>query len=334
MTRMNHQANTSSEDIPIGEGNDDMVDFECEYVGVLHKYILNSSAKKNPLGKVISSFPSSLNIKTSRNELLVISLNKTQSPITINLTPQCSNTDFAGLVEYGYDVNKFRARVSIGEKMILYTAKSKVFKNCFVRPTYAGLNEFSDAAEKILCSLGESRRSGCLLEPEITNQGLLDQFLADISEYGIGNEDNNVFVRKLSHSLIKMCGRGPGFTPSGDDFICGFSALFNWLSQNRKRPPVSLPIKRVCNLTTWISFKFIEYYQNLIVDEQIQGLINSIGERRPDRFMSLLTTLSRRGHTSGIDIGTGLIIALFTYSDRFVGTELLPKVQSFLKKGN
>jgi hypothetical protein len=331
---MNHQANTSSEDIPIGEGNDDMVDFECEYVGVLHKYILNSSAKKNPLGKVISSFPSSLNIKTSRNELLVISLNKTQSPITINLTPQCSNTDFAGLVEYGYDVNKFRARVSIGEKMILYTAKSKVFKNCFVRPTYAGLNEFSDAAEKILCSLGESRRSGCLLEPEITNQGLLDQFLADISEYGIGNEDNNVFVRKLSHSLIKMCGRGPGFTPSGDDFICGFSALFNWLSQSRKRPPVSLPIKRVCNLTTWISFKFIEYYQNLIVDEQIQGLINSIGERRPDRFMSLLTTLSRRGHTSGIDIGTGLIIALFTYSDRFVGTELLPKVQSFLKKGN
>jgi hypothetical protein len=331
---MNHQPNTSSEDIPIGEGNDDMVDFECEYVGVLHKYILNSSAKKNPLGKVISSFPSSLNIKTSRNELLVISLNKTQSPITINLTPQCSNTDFAGLVEYGYDVNKFRARVSIGEKMILYTAKSKVFKNCFVRPTYAGLNEFSDAAEKILCSLGESRRSGCLLEPEITNQGLLDQFLADISEYGIGNEDNNVFVRKLSHSLIKMCGRGPGFTPSGDDFICGFSALFNWLSQNRKRPPVSLPIKRVCNLTTWISFKFIEYYQNLIVDEQIQGLINSIGERRPDRFMSLLTTLSRRGHTSGIDIGTGLIVALFTYSDRFVGTELLPKVQSFLEKGN
>ncbi|MGA9317811.1 MAG: hypothetical protein WBV84_07115, partial [Nitrososphaeraceae archaeon] len=76
---MNHQPNTSSEDIPIGEGNDDMVGFQCEYVGVLHKYILSSSAKKNPLGKVISSFPSSLNIKTSRNELLVISLNKTQS---------------------------------------------------------------------------------------------------------------------------------------------------------------------------------------------------------------------------------------------------------------
>jgi hypothetical protein len=331
---MNHQPNTSSEDIPIGEGNDDMVGFQCEYVGVLHKYILSSSAKKNPLGKVISSFPSSLNIKTSRNELLVISLNKTQSPITINLTPQCSNTDFAGLVEYGYDVNKSRDSVSIGEKMILHTAKSKVFKNCFVRPTYAGLNEFSDAAEKILCSLRESRRSGCLLEPEITNQGLLDQFIADISEYGIGNEDNNRFVRKLSQSLMKMCGRGPGFTPSGDDFICGFSALFNWLSQSRKRPPVSLPFTRVCNLTTWISFKFIEYCQNLIVDEQIQGLINSIGERRPDRFMSLLTTLSRRGHTSGIDIGTGLIIALFTYSDRFVGTELLPKVQSFLEKGN
>ena len=217
--------------------------------------------------------------------------------------------------------------------MILHTAKSIVFKNCFVRPTYAGLNEFSDAAEKILSSLRELRRSGCLLEPEITNQGLLDQFIAETSENNIRNEDNIRFVRKLSHSLIKMCGRGPGFTPSGDDFICGFSSLFNWLSQGLKCPPISLPMKRVCDLTTWISFKFIEYYQKLIVDEQIQSLINSIGEGRTDRFMSLLSTLSCRGHTSGIDIGTGLTTALFTFGDRFLGTNLLPKVQSFYRGG-
>ena len=78
-----------------------MADFKCECIGVLHKYMRKSTTKKNLVGKVISSFPTSLNVKTSRNELLVISLNKIQSPITINLTPQSSNSNFAGLVDYG-----------------------------------------------------------------------------------------------------------------------------------------------------------------------------------------------------------------------------------------
>ena len=311
-----------------GKASDDTVAFEGEYIGVLHKSILKSTAERKLVGKIISSFPSSLNIKTSRNELLVVSLNKIQSPITINLKAQIGSSNFAGLVDYGNDVIRLRNIVSIGERMILTTEKCIVFKNCFVRPTYAGLSEFSDAAEEILSSIRESRRSGCLLEPDITNKGLLAQFIAETSENNVRNEDNIRFVRRLSHSLLKMCGRGPGFTPSGDDFICGFSSVFNWLSLGQECPPISLPMQRVCDLTSWISFKFIEYYQELIVDEQIQSLINSIGEGRTDRFMSLVPTLSYRGHTSGIDICTGITTALFTFVDRFHGTELLPKVQS------
>ena len=317
-----------------GKASDDTVAFECECIGVLHKSILESTAEKKLVGKIISSFPSSLNIKTSKNELLVVSLNKIQSPITINLKAQIGNSNFAGLVDYGNDVISLRNVVSIGERMILNMEKSIVFKNCFVRPTYAGLSEFSDAAEEILNSLSESRRSGCLLEPEITNKGLLDQFIAETSENNVRNKDNIRFVQRLSHSLLKMCGRGPGFTPSGDDFICGFSSLFNWLSQGQGCPPISLPMKEVCDLTSWISFKFIEYYQKLIVDEQIQCLINSIGEGHTDRFMKLVSTLSYRGHTSGIDICTGITTALFTFVDRFHGTELLPKVQSISEEGN
>ena len=167
------------------EASNNMVAFKCECIGVKHKYLLKSTAKKNLVGKVISSFPTSLNIKTSRNELLVISLNKIQSPITLNLKPQFSTSSFSGLVDYGYDVFRYHDSLSIGDRMELYIAKSIVFKNCFVRPTYDGLNEFSDAAEKILSSLMELRRSGCLLEPEITNQGLLHQFVAETSENNI-----------------------------------------------------------------------------------------------------------------------------------------------------
>jgi hypothetical protein len=317
------------------EVNDDMAAFKCESIGVLHKYMCKSTAEKNLVGKVISSFPTSLNIKTSRNELLVISLNKIRSPITINLKPQISNSDFVGLVDYGDHVVRFRDSVSIGERMKLHPAKSIFFKNFFVKPTDTGLNAFSNAAERILSLLMELRRKGCLLEPEITNQGLLHQFIAETSENNIRNNKNNTkFVSTLSHSLMKMCGRGPGFTPSGDDFICGFSSLFNWLSQGLKCPPISLPMNSVYDLTTWISFKFIEYYQKLIFDEQIQGLINSIGEGRTDHFTSLISTLSCRGHTSGIDIGTGLSTALFTFCDRSLGTNLLSKVQTFTEDGN
>jgi Protein of unknown function (DUF2877) len=315
------------------EVNEGMIAFNCKCIGVLHKSMLKSTARKNLIGKVISSFPSSLNIMTSRNDLMVISLNKIRSPITINLKPQFRNSNFAGLVDYGFDVSRTRDCVLIGEGILLYTAKSTVFKNSFVKPIHTILIEFCEAADKILSSLMKLRRGGCLLEADITNQGLLYQFISETLENNIRNKDDIKFVTTLSHSLMKMCGRGPGFTPSGDDFICGFSSLFNWLSQSLKCPPVSLPMENVYDLTTWISFKFIGYYQKLIVDEQIQGLINSIGEGRTDRYMSLLSTLSSRGHTSGIDIGIGLSTALFTFGDRFLGTDLLPKVQS-LAEGN
>jgi Protein of unknown function (DUF2877) len=311
-----------------------MADFKCESVGVIHKYIHKPTTEKKLVGKVISSFPTSLNIKTSRNELLVISLNNIRSPITVNLMRQSNNSNFAGLVDYGDHVVRFRDSVYVGECMKLHLEKSIVFSNCFVSPTFAGLIEFSYAAEKILSTLMKLRRSGCLLEPEITNQGLLYQFIVETSENNITNKDNAKFVKTLSHSLMKLSGRGPGFTPSGDDFICGFGALFNWLSQGLKYPILLLPQKGVCELTTWISFKFIEYYQKLIVDEQIQGLVNSIGEGRTDNFMSLISTLSCRGHTSGIDIGTGLSTALFTLCDRSLGTELLSKFQTLLEEGD
>ena len=201
------------------QANNHIVSFKCQCIGELHEYLLKSSGQENFVGKVINVFPSSLNVKTSRNELLVISLNKIQSPIAINLSPQSSNSNFAGFVNYGYDVIGSKNSVSVGERMKFHRGESIVFKNYFVRPTYAGLYEFSDATEKILSTLMESRRNGCLLKPDVTNQGLLHQFVTETSMNIIKNKDKTRFVRALSNSLMKMCGRGPGFTPSGDDFI-------------------------------------------------------------------------------------------------------------------
>jgi hypothetical protein len=305
-----------------------MAVFTCESVGILYEYILKSSSvEKISLGKVISSFPSSLNIRTSGNELLVMSLNKISSPITINVKPQTVNANFTGIADYGCEVNKLHNRIAVGTGLLLQTGRPRLFRNRFIKPTYNGLNKFKDAADKILYALRKSTRSGCLLEPDITNEGLLDKFITETVKNISRYRDDNKFAQRVTHSLMNLCGRGPGFTPSGDDFICGFTALFNWLSLSEQSPTLSLPMQRVYHLTSWISFKFIEYYQRIIVDEQIQDMINAVGEGRTDQCISLLEKISCRGHTSGVDIGTGFTSALFTFSDRFRGTKLLDTVQ-------
>jgi hypothetical protein len=66
--------------------------------------------------------------------LLVISLNKIRSPITINLMREFNDSNFAGLVGYGDHVVRFRDSVYIGESMKLHLEKSIVFSNYFVNP--------------------------------------------------------------------------------------------------------------------------------------------------------------------------------------------------------
>lgn len=298
--------------------------FTCQSIGYRFSPQIYLSSANSYLGKVVSVFDATMNIKMINNELLVVSLGKIRSPITLNLFPAHGITSgFKGLASYGSKLRKQdNETLLIGKPLLIDLNKSRIYHNNFEKPCYKNLKRFVKAYSRIFDTLLKTARKGCLLDPDFTTSGLLSKSLAQIQRY-IQTKDNKKFVEQISNTLMEFCGKGPGYTPSGDDFMCGYCVLFNKLTDLSKATNIVLHGKKVVNSTTWMSSKLIEYYEKCIVDEQIQEMINSVSTGDPEKYMSLLCQISYRGHTSGADIGIGMTAALYTIIDRKFHTEFL-----------
>jgi hypothetical protein len=302
--------------------NDFLLD--CDWIGYRYSLQIFLAAANECLGKVISVFDSTVNIKMINNELLVITLGKTRSPISMNVFPVYNRSSgFRQLVSYGSKLRKQdNETLSIGKPILINIKKSRIYENNFEKPSYEHVKRFVNVSDKIFDTLLKTARRGCLIDPDFTTNGLLSKTLVQLQRYR-SIKDNKKFVKLISNKLLELCGRGPGYTPSGDDFVSGYCVLFNNLSDFLHTTPIILHRKKVAHSTTWMSSKFIDYYGKCIVDEQIQEMINSISTGDPEKYMSLLRQISYRGHTSGADIGLGMTAALYTLIDREFHTELL-----------
>ena len=298
--------------------------FGCGWKGYQCSQQIYLSSANGYLGKVISVFESTINIKMINNELLVVTLGNVRSPISMNLFPAYNITGgFKGLVSYGEKLRKQdNQTLLIGKSLFIDLKKSGTYNNNFEKPCYKYLKRFVKVSNRIFDTLLKTARGGCLLDANFTTDGLLSKTLVQIQRY-IQTKDNKKFVDQVSNTLLELCGMGPGHTPSGDDFISGYCVLFNKLTDFSDATKIILHSKKIVKITTWISSKFIEYYERCIVDEQIQEMINSISTGDPEKYMSLLCEISYRGHTSGSDIGIGMTAALYTIIDRKFQTELL-----------
>jgi Protein of unknown function (DUF2877) len=297
---------------------------DCHWIGYRYSPQIFLAASNKCLGKVISVFRTNMNIKMINNELLVITLGKIRSPISMNVFPVSNiSSGFRQLVSYGSKLRKQdNETLSIGKAILINVNKSTIYTNNFKKPSYEHLKRFVNVSDKIFDTLLKTARTGCLLDPDSTTNGLLSKTLVQLQRY-TSIEDSKKFVEIISNRLLELCGRGPGYTPSGDDFISGYCVLFNNLSDFLHTTPIILRRKKVSYRTTWMSSKFIEYYEKCIVDEEIQEMINSISTGDPEKYMSLLRQISYRGHTSGSDIGVGMTAALYTFIDRQFQTNLL-----------
>ena len=298
--------------------------FTCQSIGYRFSPQIYLSSANSYLGRVVSVFDATMNIKMINNELLVVTLGKIRSPITLNLFPAHNITSgFKGLASYGSKLRKQdNETLLIGKPLRIDLNKSRIFQNNFEKPCYKNLKGFAKAYSRIFDTLLKTARRGCLLDPDFTTSGLLSKSLAQIQRY-IQTKDNKKFVEQISNTLMEFCGKGPGYTPSGDDFMCGYCVLFNKLTDLSRATNIVLHGKKVVNSTTWMSSKLIEYYEKCIVDEQIQEMINSVSTGDPEKYMSLLCQISYRGHTSGADIGIGMTAALYTIIDQKFHTEYL-----------
>lgn len=292
------------------------------------------------MGELVSVFDSAANIKTYDNHLLVITKNTVRSPISLNVIQEGDNQSFRKYMKFGSAIWGDGIRLIVEDKqeddkdeiraIVIDLRKSKLFNNRLEPLTNRSLSKFRDVDVSIFHSLMKFVRPGCLLRPDITTEGLLPEQLGSIISIGNKIDNDSAFAAFMAGILGKLCGRGPGYTPAGDDYITGFLAMFNWCAKCLNFKRIELP-RDYAELTSWTSYKLMEYGQECLSDEEIQGMINSVARGTAKEYLKNMGPISHRGHTSGIDLVTGITCALYTIIDRKFGTSSLRKFDSFLK---
>jgi hypothetical protein len=106
---------------------------------------------------------------------------------------------------------------------------------------------------------------------------------------------------------LRLIGRGGGFTPSGDDFVGGLVATFNYIARCKNWRQIPMPQSLVRRRTIPESAAILHNSARGSVDEGMERLIlASTGESM--RFYDELMGVARRGHTSGIDMSLGVML--------------------------
>jgi hypothetical protein len=313
----------------------------CKCIGSIHRNI--TCSKEGLLGTVVNVFNKAVNIKTNEDKLLILSLGTVRSPLTINVGPLMDrsfpnffsfgsflhfvqNSDEVLLMHKPRSNNHLARRVSnddvvirVGKCIILVNKPIHFFENDILKLKVHKLEKFIDYKQIVFSVLREcafSQQEGSLLNPDTTTHGLLPKFLNSIQEdYGAIDISSGMFTDKLSRCFLRLCGRGPGFTPAGDDFVGGFLAIINWIRISLNIGFRIVPGPEHRKLTTWTSFKLMECNANGLVDIEVQDLINSIAKGNVLQYIDSLRLIAKRGHTSGIDFATGATVGLYLAID-------------------
>ena len=311
--------------------------FACTCIGDLHSWLLHEGS--GTVGKTLNAFDTTINIRTDKDELLVITLGKLRSPVNLNVTPGNANMGFKQIVGedakariQNEDVGKKpRVTLLVGDAIIILSENDK-FRNHFSCLDPRAIQTFATNRYRIFSALesqAQANRFGCLLKPDVTTRGLLDAFLDQLIKDKTVL-DYQEFKARISKELLELCGKGPGFTPAGDDFIAGYLTMFNWLCGSLKLGQAIIPGSEFSLQTTWTSFKLIEYSARNLLDEQVQHMINSVARNQIDDYVRSIELISKRGHTSGVDFVTGMTFALYTITDRLHRTRVLENISRVL----
>jgi len=262
------------------------------------------------VGAVVSAFPNSFYVRTIKNDLVFITNRQLKSPITVNL-------DSAAVIER---IVAPLEPVSV-DKRNIHIGNTATIQLSATIPDGDGYNLENPSAQQFRLTKEALNLSSTILTIIDTSNSVLDS-------KGLAHEGTRKFVRTgiitlrdsgiaehFSEAAMKIVGLGSGFTPSGDDVLGGFLSTYNSLAHNINRSKVLLDLDLVQKNTTWISAKLLDYMQCQVLDDQVQQLIRSVALGSEDEFILATETLLPRGHTSGIDISVGAILALCLISD-------------------
>ena len=265
---------------------------------------------------VTNSFTNSFYLKTMNGDIIFFTSNPTRSPITVNLASSDSNIH--PLQQFTTNAEHIES-----EGVLIRIKNAKIFHQQTINPH----------------ELNQPPHFARTLEIGSFILGIMDTSKSGLDEGTLTNERISKFIRsailplrfKSAHDEFceqapRLIGLGSGFTPSGDDFLGGFLATYNTFATSLKRQQIVLSFDSFETKTNWISAKLLECMQLGILDEEVARLIRSATCVDEDQFIFSLESLASRGHTSGIDIIAGVILALSVIFDIKYGTKLATKI--------
>ena len=271
------------------------------HLGSLAAQTIRDAASSGILGEIVSAFPNSLYIKATSGELIFITNRQLKSPITLNLD---STTNFTQIV-------RPQDRVSLGDSGIRLGESISVNLSRVTRST---MQTSSRIHELTITELALYLASLILM--------IVDNDLSVLDQAGLAHVGASKFVSDgvlpfrrsndvnlIRNAALRIVGLGSGFTPSCDDLLGGFLATYNSFTRLTGRETINLEGDSLESKTNWVSAKLLDYMQRQILDEEVSTLIESCASQAGD-FMLALETLLPRGHTSGIDILVGVLLAL------------------------
>ncbi len=286
-----------------------------------------ADALKDPdsRGKVVGVFSNSFYVRTVEDELIFVTNRDLKSQLTINVE---TADDWSRIVQ-PLDWVSFRTNeICVGKSAKIHVNRG----SCW----YEGVNVGPHSTLQGLVS-----NETLLLLSFILR--IIDQNLSILDPTGVSYEGAVTFVRDGIISLVhaktashfhnqalRIVGLGGGFTASGDDLLSGFLATYNSLANHVGRPEILLDFDMLQDRTSWISARLLDYMQRLIMDEQMNRLIVSSISGDADSFISCAESILPRGHTSGIDILVGVVLALSVVREIISNTPTTPKIANRL----
>jgi hypothetical protein len=258
------------------------------------------------IGTVTHTFPNSVYVRTLTNELVFITNRSLKSPITINVD---SISNIQDLIKPQEQVSTSQNEIKVGNGFSINLRKAEDYNpqsNLIKRePRFAEIKEALRSIVLILRVVDTT--SSILDEPGLAHTAASEFVQKEVTSL----KSSQVNTLGESQNLV---GLGLGFTPSGDDMLGGFLAVYNSFTNSIGRPQILLS-PQMLERTTWISAKLLDYMQKLILDEQLSRIIEVSLSGDADEIVLAFEAILPRGHTSGVDIAVGAALGLGVVHD-------------------
>lgn len=256
-------------------------------------------------GVVTRVFERSAYVKTGGDFFLLL-WGKTRSPMTINLA---GKRDGSGSLKVGEKCELGRSGVQAAG--ICIAAKvARIYHSSLLVNHKVALLKDEDLLKgaAVLKSLYDSSPHGPTL---ITDPAFRDFGNDVLVPYAEGKPGR----APAFGDFVGLVGRGGGFTPAGDDFVAGYTATFNYIGRSMGLRPITVPRSDAAERTVPESAAIMLYSSWGYVDEGLERLILDSTSGRQARYLDDLMSMASRGHTSGLDMSTGVLLAEACISD-------------------